>query len=100
MTSQFNNQSQEIKTLIYKAWKAASNAYHLYPEKKHNWADYWNEDREKELSNSIASLLQPNISVQMLKKYEQAIENFKSPQDKYADDTKQRPEKNDQDYKP
>lgn len=48
---------QLAKEIASAAWKSAANAYRMYPDNKHTFADYWNDYGEKQLN---AGLPMPN----------------------------------------
>lgn len=35
-----------VKTLVYPVWMSAANAYRLYPDDKHTFAEYWNNNKD------------------------------------------------------
>lgn len=36
------------KDIAFKAWKAAANAFRLYPNNKHTFSDYWSVEEKDE----------------------------------------------------
>lgn len=48
------NREEEIKQIASIAWKGAANAFRMYPDNKHTFADYWDaaKDQFKEFESA------------------------------------------------